>query len=331
MSQPRTNTEGTPTRRRNGLQPACEPCRKAKVRCDHTSTASVCSRCRKRQTLDLCIFIDAPMTGQSRAPTKSQSRARARPSNTVISTPALGTPNSRDAGLYSSSERAHGSRGFFGSTAFSATIHQASNGLKGLQDDFDDDFHPATMDCKKGAKVLKQLPSLATCERLLNLYGENSGEVGFPKVIIADMYQKLRATYGNIMEASSEDLQNIAREITKNTSTPLSQPDSADEWQASFSGPNTRWETIGFLFSSLTYGILSLGEKDVLFSGESGPKIDRKKYIVLFKECIETCIELCRDALNVLLCTLLYKNLLLETVIKGDSGQPTLTHESFGC
>jgi len=127
MSQPQPH----PERRRNGLRPACEPCRKAKVRCDHTSTASICSRCRKRQTPDSCIFLDAPMTGATKPKPKSKPKASANVPLTPVSAPATysGTPNQTpdQANTISpSAERGSSYSGFFGSTSFSATIHQAS-------------------------------------------------------------------------------------------------------------------------------------------------------------------------------------------------------------
>lgn len=47
-------------RRRNGKQQACEPCRKAKIACDHS--LPVCERCRRRKVSDRCVYVDAPMT-----------------------------------------------------------------------------------------------------------------------------------------------------------------------------------------------------------------------------------------------------------------------------
>ena len=326
MPQSRSSTDGIPTRRRNGLQPACEPCRKAKVRCDHTSTASVCSRCRKRQTPDLCIFLDAPMAGQSsRTPTKAKPRTRSHASSPRIGAPCFGIPNPHN-GYAPPSERGYNSSGFFGSTSFSATIHEATNALKGVQDAFDDDIQIPGIDCKMGSNVLKQLPSLPLCERLLGLYEKNSGEIGFPKATIKNMFQTLRATYPNIWEGTpdAKDLLIIAKVITKNTHIPLSAPDAADEWKTLFAD-NIRWEAVGILFCSFTYGLLSLGEKDVLFSGENELKMDRKKYIIVMKGCIESCISICRkgpSSVSTLFCNLLYKNLLLETVIHGDSCSP---------
>jgi len=176
---------------------------------------------------------------------------------------------------------------------------------------------PATLHCVKGANVLKRLPSFVICERLLDLYEENSAEIGFPKVIIKRMFQSLRTKYGNLMRGSKEDLVSIARELCASTSEPLSSPDAIEEWKVGFEGV-TRWESVGIVCCALAYGVASLGEKDALF-GEVGMK--KTAYMNAIKECTETCIELCRGSLNTLVCNLLYKNLLLETILRGDSSK----------
>lgn len=61
MSTPRSNTPGSGLpRRRNGKEQACEPCRKAKIACDHT--LPVCTRCKRRKITDKCVYMSAPMT-----------------------------------------------------------------------------------------------------------------------------------------------------------------------------------------------------------------------------------------------------------------------------
>ncbi|TVY18621.1 hypothetical protein LARI1_G006012 [Lachnellula arida] len=268
------------------------------------------------------------MAGQSpRASTKAKHRAQPHASSPRIGAPFPGTSTPRN-GYASPSERERGysCSGFFGSTSFSATIHEATNALKDIQFDFDDDVETPGIDCKMGANVLKQLPSLPLCEKLLGLYETNSGEVGFPQAIVRNMFQTLRTSYPNIWDERPEakDLLVTAKSITKNTHVPLSTADAADEWKTLFA-ENVRWEAVGILFCAFTYGILSLGHKDILFSVESELKMDRKKYLLVMKGCIEGCISICRkgpSAVSTLLCHLLYKNLLLETVIHGDSCSP---------
>ncbi|KAH8898343.1 hypothetical protein GQ53DRAFT_742414 [Thozetella sp. PMI_491] len=46
--------------RRNGKLQSCEPCRKSKLRCDHT--VPVCGRCIKRRCIDQCIYHPNPLT-----------------------------------------------------------------------------------------------------------------------------------------------------------------------------------------------------------------------------------------------------------------------------
>ncbi|TVY46683.1 hypothetical protein LOCC1_G004117 [Lachnellula occidentalis] len=176
------------------------------------------------------------MAGQtSRAHTKAKPRAQPPASSSSVGAPFSDTPNPRNS-YASPSERGYSRSGFFGSTSFSATIHEATNALKGIQFDFDDDIEIPATDCKMGANVLKQLPSLSICEKLLVLYETNSGEVGFPQVIVRNMFKTLQSSYPNIWDERPEakDLLVTARSITKNTHVPLSTADAADEWKTLF-------------------------------------------------------------------------------------------------
>lgn len=53
-------SEGSVPKRRNGKQQACEPCRKAKIACDHS--LPVCERCKRRRVVEKCVYLDKPMT-----------------------------------------------------------------------------------------------------------------------------------------------------------------------------------------------------------------------------------------------------------------------------
>ncbi|GFF99318.1 C6 transcription factor, putative [Aspergillus udagawae] len=46
--------------RQNGVQGYCEPCRKSKLRCDHSTP--VCERCVRRGKSDVCVYHPSPMT-----------------------------------------------------------------------------------------------------------------------------------------------------------------------------------------------------------------------------------------------------------------------------
>jgi hypothetical protein len=129
-------------------------------------------------------------------------------------------------------------------------------------------------------------------------------------------------TYGYLLRGQRNpvDLEIIAKDVLRNQNIPLTQIDDPMEWIASFSGTNTRWEVIGLLFIAFAYALLSWPEKDLplTFGEKCG---DRNDLVAEMKNSIEACIELCRNSLNNLVCNLLYWNVLLETVLSGDSSK----------
>jgi hypothetical protein len=95
----------------------------------------------------------------------------------------------------------------------------------------------------------------------------------------------------------------VASVILRNGSVPLKGKDDATEWIQSFSGTNTRWETIGIMFVAFAYVILSLPDKDIRAVFQERAK-ERSVLVAEMKGCIEACIELCRSLLNTLVCNL---------------------------
>ncbi|EME84636.1 uncharacterized protein MYCFIDRAFT_203102 [Pseudocercospora fijiensis CIRAD86] len=73
----------TPSYRRNGKLFSCEPCRRGKLRCDHSSP--VCGRCARRGKEDQCIYHPAPLTKPRTDPPGIG------PHRTAASTPRLST------------------------------------------------------------------------------------------------------------------------------------------------------------------------------------------------------------------------------------------------
>lgn len=54
-------------KRKNGRPSSCEPCRIAKLRCDHTRP--VCGRCSRKGQPNSCVYHPAPLTHAKRAST----------------------------------------------------------------------------------------------------------------------------------------------------------------------------------------------------------------------------------------------------------------------
>lgn len=260
------------------------------------------------------------MTGQSsRAP-----RNRSHPHPEVLNPIAIITPTTTRSprNLARQSLKAPNS-GFFGSTSFSAALNQATNGLLGTQDDIDEDPQVVSARLLLGVKVLKLLPSRIVGTMLVENYATNFGEVGFPKAIVKETFNSFWSTYGSHLNESrsNRQLERLSQELNTNTRCSINQDGNSSQWKASFTGLNTRWESVGIIFCAFAFGVAALSERDPLFNPESGVKSTRKEYLSTMKKCVELCIQLCQQmqSLNTLLCNLLYKNLLLETVIHGDS------------
>jgi len=317
-------------RRRNGLAPACEPCRKSKIRCDTTPSQPICARCSKRNSPSKCIFLQAPMTRRYSPGASIEPRPLPTPRSpaAVLPTGNVQSPSAATVTTISSNSRKLAeSLAFFGSTSFSATIHHSDldPDIEGEANEHEEiaiapDLDPTQV--AMGANVIRRLPNYATCNILIESYSEqNSSEMGFPKPTTRRILESLYKTHQTHLKLPrlTRGLERMSMDITRNCIEPLHMPDDAEEWMSSFTGPNTRWEAIGILFSSLAYGLMSVTEKE--FRGLCDPisKKEKNTSIQEFKECVMWCIELCRQSLNPLVCTLLYRHLLLETVINGDS------------
>ncbi|RDL35717.1 Uncharacterized protein BP5553_06329 [Venustampulla echinocandica] len=146
----RNSSSGLP-RRRNGKQQACEPCRIAKIACDHA--LPVCDRCKRRKVSGKCVYLEAPMTrpsAQARDSSSTTAASRHRvstalssntaaplPSNSALASPSSTSPRSARGSLQSPAQPGNttetsssgrppaksGSSGsFFGPTSFSAVF-----------------------------------------------------------------------------------------------------------------------------------------------------------------------------------------------------------------
>ena len=229
-------------------------------------------------------------------------------------------------------EPLHECSGFLGSTSFSATIPQGD-----LTTDPESitqnpliaapyNVASSSAHFQLGVKILSQLPSEEACQYLLGRYLSKRNEVSFHKPSLQFSLKAFWKTFGyklGIPNTKPSNLEAVASAIFQNESSPLKGSDNPEEWMSLFSGSNTRWETLGILFVVFAYTLLSMPEEDISVVFGAKAK-ERSVLIAEMKGCVEACIELCRSFLNVLVCNLLYKNMLLETVLRGDASIFTL-------
>ncbi|RFU35705.1 hypothetical protein B7463_g679, partial [Scytalidium lignicola] len=344
-------------RRRNGKQRACEPCRKAKIACDHS--LPICQRCKRKNISSKCHYHEAPMT--KRAPHNNSVSTSPGPRVPVqqepLSSPNISSPSPNAAApssfrntlrrrsTCSPQTTASKPAGFFGPTAFSAVFSEN-------RENFEDDFqvvnaaavpngsyyesiqpqtflmlggsgHPGSARVMLGVKVLRQLPDERTFSFLMNRYKESHYDCVLHKPSVLYCGTSLWKTFGKELVEPRQlgNLEKVSSLLCKNAEDALEEYDDYERYLASFSGTNMRWEIMGHLFSALTSTLLSLPERDHFFISQIGPRSNRKYFVLEMKDAAQACITLSNymDLLNVPMVALLAKNMILSTVIHGDT------------
>jgi Fungal Zn(2)-Cys(6) binuclear cluster domain len=310
-------------KRRNGLQPACEPCRKAKVRCDNSPVGTLCARCKKRKTVSQCVFLNAPMTKQFQGYSSQPRASLPTPKSTYQSSQGRSPSSTATTPAACGRNKAAGPSGFLGSTSFSSTIndHEDETVNNSEEVDASSDLDPAQI--SMGVDVLKVLPGRNDCQTLLKKYLESPCEVGLLKPANQFILDYLFYAFEPTLEEPRQyyQLEKLSEAITRSSAPIFIPPEDGMGWMRAFTGPNTRWESIGILFSALAYGLLAIPDRDFGPLGVSLGYSDKKKGVLAMKEAVEWCLELCKHSLNTLVCNLLYKNFLLETVLHGDGSK----------
>lgn len=255
-------------RRRNGKPQSCEPCRISKIRCDHRTP--ICSRCVARGMNSSCSYHPAPLTkprtksaiGSSAAPRQPQNisslpvspQNENGPSQTPVST--TWSPWSGRASPVTDNE-------YMGSTSFSAVI--------------DDDRDVVNRHISQPSKE-KAIHGMGSCPTIseeqivagmgvLGLFIEvpDIGDVirryhnvTFAYMVPPPITEACAASiqevfHGAAGKPSRKQLRRHVLDICDNTNRPLMlfPPVPASEYHTLFTGPNLRWEVVGFVLAML--------------------------------------------------------------------------------
>ncbi|KAH8592975.1 hypothetical protein B0O99DRAFT_689190 [Bisporella sp. PMI_857] len=357
MSAESTPSSSKLPRRRNGKEQACEPCRKAKIACDHNTP--VCGRCRRRKSSN-CVYLDAPMTKKrdSIVIPRASSVAVEQPQSSV-SVPQRSTTSSSVSSVTPASSTSIRSPtnalasvrsgGFFGPTNFSAIFQENRENLGNVPIQISNDSDPYTpsfesvqsqtflmlteTECCRGCesprvalgmKVLRAIPDQHTFEFLLHWYFEKPHEAAFHKPMVMACAASLQKTFGRQLKEprSTKDLEYISSILCKNGA--VAAPDELNSYDAyveAFSGMNLRWETIGMIFACLTAALLSIPERDGFYCTQVESRRNRKHFAMEMKDCVQACITLSNymDLINMQMVALLFSNLMLQTLLGGDT------------
>lgn len=302
-----------------------QPCRKRKVACDHTHP--ICNRCRKRRQTDECVYL---VLGQPRTPPTPHRLPPSPASSAALVVPQPGAADASDSAKSRSTEPAQMANGYLGFTSFSAVYEETQISLSRLQGSratpsdsgersretsAPDQF---ALDARTRDACLFVLQNVPEIENGTGFYcgtQHDSWYNYFLNRVLSSFYKTFGHYFGpGRTEKSLEDLAII---LCKNTTLPFSDEEdiTPEQWIAQFSGPYTRWETLGLFFGFSKFNMKSVAIGD-------GPSRDDHygPPCSFAKNCVDFCVDLCNEFSppNSMLLFLSYKRLQLETILYGD-------------
>lgn len=317
----RHGESGSAPRRRNGRQQACEPCRKRKVACDHQ--LPVCSRCRRGNIMESCIYIidQQPQRRLKFTPPASPSPR--------LSTAHRQTREPRNEISRDYSPQPDNNVGYLGATSFSAVFQDTQTILPQSETTPDqaEDLQFAIFEDQPNARsvgILQSIPDRATCNALFKLYVNPFD--GWCRLAAQILNESLWISFGDVLEGerTRAGLTMMAKTLCRNSSIPL-QEEHTDpiEWLRSFSGQKMRWESLGLLFCYWAMGTKSLAENVELRETQQLRETDRRRLLNKYTVSAGKCVDICKNGstANSLLAVLLYRYAIVQSIISGDASK----------
>ncbi|PLN80641.1 putative Zn(II)2Cys6 transcription factor [Aspergillus taichungensis] len=296
--------------RRNGLPSSCEPCRKSKLRCDHT--LPVCQRCVAHRRQQQCTYHPCPLTkGRPRRALVRSNQDR-RPSNPgdddvspnneafdwVEKTPSVPARRfePKPAG---NRDKSFSPLGFLGPTSH-ATVF-GDDALDGgsqlsLLGDINTEAVDSTM-VEIGAQILSLLDHLPFYTELLEKRFDLFEGWIFGPQLVRETLLNLRMLYHGVVQDSSAHnrhscLLEGSRMVFRNTVATI-ETDPAMTLSEYVSQTTPRWETVGLIFAlvgTATYQIAS-GAAVLTRDGLPGKDIHglRRTAVAVSDMCLQFC------------------------------------------
>lgn len=303
--------------RRNGQLSACEPCRKSKLRCDHSRP--ICGRCaRRRRPQQQCHYHPAPtakqVTPQSDRETADQ--------------PEVPRPIERASSPYELINMNKNLMSFADSST--PRPHHSYTALTSTGVALPQPCPPSQQAISDGAKLLNDILELVT------EIGEPFQSFSMPDTepcLHGPLVKAVWTTTNNSIQAllsnrSALDLASISEAIFDRTSLPPVFPPNpaSGALESAFSVQDLRWEMIGLYCAQI--GVYLGEEKDRSFSlsAHESWKTDRKTLMHrAFQACIQ-CESFCGSmgAINDLTLWFLMLTVLLATWCFGDDSYHAL-------
>ncbi|GFG20960.1 hypothetical protein IFM61606_00909 [Aspergillus udagawae] len=320
--------------RRNGKSPSCEPCRIAKVRCDHA--APICQRCQIRGIGNLCYYHPAPLT---RVRDKQVRARRARQRGNQFGNQG----ETRDAqltehhakGLSSSSPsgtaKTPGSETsqFLGSTSYLAVLKEnplsvlpSPPSSRCLQDEFE---HWRTDHAYASARLIRLVSAAAFHYEQIAWYYERDRFTIIPAPLILGPLADLKEY---VQVESCDGISNwetLHKEISAASSIPLqvNATTSLDDFRMMVSGRRLRWEFVGLMLALAGISVQGRYPSHHVLDLRNGEQTDVETFTKDIVLACNACLELCSryEHANDVMVWMRYMHIYLGTEVLGETSE----------
>ncbi|WPG99931.1 Hypothetical protein R9X50_00275400 [Acrodontium crateriforme] len=285
--------------RRNGTVPSCEPCRKAKVRCDHEKP---CRRCTRRGETDECLYHPAPLS----RPPRDRKRTNSVPlveQRSLPDEPLAWSPRRAHTAQQSPAQHADGPQplGRENGEAASPPLNSAANNA------YIDDI---------AAAIVHLHNNWALIDRVYRAFCTNSIKCLVPgdfSIAFLDSMSQLFRTYGiEHSKKSKVGARTAAKQVLDSTAVPGAAVDSSSTTEtfiASCSANNLSAQTLGYVCNHAARAALVDDERS------------HEVFVEAMLVCSTKCLSIARDVaprVDDTLVWLGHDNLYLLMAVKGD-------------
>ncbi|EXM14809.1 hypothetical protein V3481_018353 [Fusarium oxysporum f. sp. vasinfectum] len=309
-------------------QAACDPCRKAKLACDHSRPC--CSRCRNQGKSSLCVYRATPFKRKRTAASPQMPREGPSPHDNHPETPTVSqTPGTRRTQLYPNP-------GHLGRSSHVTIFNEI------FPEDVDQDImnnSPAAIRNRSPASVYPEQtaldvdPQVKQAADLIKSLAERFGLRHLQDLVsfwikkginlaLAEPFVAMFSKYTNYSCLTSfEDTDwhlELASKLSRNTNRPLTVTASTTlaAFADAFLGVNTRWESVGIFMCAVLRASMDVPFFPPLYSTNEQKVELRELSLRLATSSLDICVSL--DCLNDMQHVLQYEHCIIHSYIYGD-------------
>ncbi|KAJ5997335.1 hypothetical protein N7522_008995 [Penicillium canescens] len=269
---------------------------------------------------------DVTMTGQSVADQVNPAVVSSR--LTSQSTSNASSPGSLGSGrLFAPLEPPSALPGYLGSTSFSAVLTEHRNEIPFELEENTDSSVGLVVEpdrLQSGVDVLRFLYNFKVRHALIEKFYLRTCNTVVPKLVMDEILRSVRVIFDNFNTTDpTAQLQELATQIFQNTARPMRTHKSmtAEEYCASFTGRNLRWEALGSIFTLCGMQVVITPDRDPEITQGSDDPRAKDKLLEQVTVVSTICLGFCDQAssVNELLAILQFNDTMLRTQQYGDS------------